>query len=136
MYRLQRPSLWSGSRNALNIQKGPDEMNGEGAPPPPSNRLSRPPDSAGAGHAREMQAKACRSWKDQGRQEVAGRGQRIAKLTDSIRFEDALKQAQTGKTLQEMGAVGSPAAGDARPSRQPTGAAAGQHQQQIDAIAL
>ncbi|EOD54085.1 hypothetical protein [Aeromonas molluscorum] len=27
---------------------------------------------------------------------------RIAKLTDSIRFEDALKQAQTGKTLQEM----------------------------------
>ena len=62
--------------------------------------------------------------------------QRITKLTDSIRFEDALKQAQTGKTLQEMEQLA------AQQQAMQTEQAALQAQlldtiqQQIDAIAL
>ena len=41
----------------------------------------------------ELEAKAAKWQAD---------AQRVAKQTDSARFDDALKQAQTGKTLQEM----------------------------------
>ena len=85
-------------RNALNIQKDPDEMSDE--------------ERAAA----EQQAQLAQMQQQMAMQEVQAKlaelegkaaklqaeAQRITKLTDSIRFEDALKQAQTGKTLQEM----------------------------------
>ena len=82
--------------------------------------IEREPDAELEGKAAKWQAEA----------------QRIAKLTDSIRFEDALKQAQTGKTLQEMEQLA------AQQQAMQTEQAALQAQllesiqQQIDAIAL
>ena len=84
---------------------------------------------------REMQAKLAELGR-QGRQ-VAGRGPAHRQADrDSIRFEDALKQAQTGKTLQEMEQLA------AQQQAMQTEQAALQAQlldsiqQQIDAIAL
>ncbi|MGL4206392.1 MAG: portal protein [Aeromonadaceae bacterium] len=85
-------------RNALGIQKDPDEMNDEerAAAEQQAEQAQLQQDLA----MREMQAKLAEleakaaKWQEEAK--------RISKLTDSIRFEDALKQAQTGKTLQEM----------------------------------
>ena len=120
-------------RNALNIQKDPDEMNEEERAATPSSRPSRPRCS------RSWPCARCRpswqSWKAKAAKWQA-EAQRIAKLTDSIRFEDALKQAQTGKTLQEMERLA------AQQQAMQTEQAALQAQlldtiqQQIDAIAL
>ncbi|MCQ4053066.1 portal protein [Aeromonas sp. SG16] len=85
-------------RNALGIQKDPDEMTDEerAAAEQQAEQTQLQQDLA----MREMQAKLAEleakaaKWQEEAK--------RISKLTDSIRFEDALKQAQTGKTLQEM----------------------------------
>ena len=85
-------------RNALGIQKDPDEMTDEerAAAEQQAEQAQLQQDLA----MREMQAKLAEleakaaKWQEEAK--------RISKLTDSIRFEDALKQAQTGKTLQEM----------------------------------
>ncbi|MFM5658969.1 portal protein [Aeromonas veronii] len=119
-------------RNALNIPKTPDEMTDE--------------ERAAA----EQQAQMAKMQQQMAMQEMQAKlaelegkaakwqaeAQRITKLTDSIRFEDALKQAQTGKTLQEMEQLA------AQQQAMQTEQAALQAQlldtiqQQIDAIAL
>lgn len=49
---------------------------------------------------REINAKVAKLEAEANR--WSAEAQRLAKVTDSMRFDDALKQAQTGKTLQEM----------------------------------
>ncbi|WP_421233842.1 portal protein [Aeromonas jandaei] len=85
-------------RNALNIQKDPDEMSDEErAAAEQQAQLAQMQQQMAM---QEMQAKLAELEGKAAKWQAEA--QRIAKLTDSIRFEDALKQAQTGKTLQEM----------------------------------
>lgn len=85
-------------RNALGIQKDPDEMTDEerAAAEQQAEQAQLQQEMT----MREMQAKLAELEGKAAKWQAEA--QRIAKLTDSIRFEDALKQAQTGKTLQEM----------------------------------
>ncbi|WP_429059007.1 portal protein [Aeromonas jandaei] len=85
-------------RNALNIQKDPDEMSDEErAAAEQQAQLAQMQQQMAM---QEMQAKLAELEGKAAKWQAEA--QRITKLTDSIRFEDALKQAQTGKTLQEM----------------------------------
>ena len=119
-------------RNALNIPKDPDEMSDEerAAAEQQAQQAQMQQELA----MREMQAKLAELEGKAAKWQAEA--QRIAKLTDSIRFEDALKQAQTGKTLQEMEQLA------AQQQAMQTEQAALQAQlldtiqQQIDAIAL
>ena len=119
-------------RNALNIPKDPDEMNEEerAAAEQQAQQAQMQQELA----MREMQAKLAELEGKAAKWQAEA--QRIAKLTDSIRFEDALTQAQTGKTLQEMEQLA------AQQQAMQTEQAALQAQlldtiqQQIDAIAL
>ncbi|WP_459166690.1 portal protein [Aeromonas jandaei] len=85
-------------RNALGIQKDPDEMTDEerSAAEQQAEQAQLQQEMT----MREMQAKLAELEGKAAKWQAEA--QRITKLTDSIRFEDALKQAQTGKTLQEM----------------------------------
>lgn len=119
-------------RNALNIQKDPEEMNDEErAAAEQQAQLAQMQQQMAM---QEMQAKLAELEGKAAKWQAEA--QRIAKLTDSIRFEDALKQAQTGKTLQEMEQLA------AQQQAMQTEQAALQAQlldtiqQQIDAIAL
>lgn len=85
-------------RNALNIQKDPEEMDDEERAAAEQQAQQQQMEQEMA--MREMQAKLAELEGKAAKWQAEA--QRIAKLTDSIRFEDALKQAQTGKTLQEM----------------------------------
>ena len=119
-------------RNALNIPKDPDEMSDEerAAAEQQAQQAQMQQELA----MREMQAKLAELEGKAAKWQAEA--QRITKLTDSIRFEDALKQAQTGKTLQEMEQLA------AQQQAMQTEQAALQAQlldtiqQQIDAIAL
>ncbi|WP_323063539.1 portal protein [Aeromonas jandaei] len=85
-------------RNAMNIQKDPDEMSDEErAAAEQQAQLAQMQQQMAM---QEMQAKLAELEGKAAKWQAEA--QRITKLTDSIRFEDALKQAQTGKTLQEM----------------------------------
>ncbi|PTT56197.1 portal protein [Aeromonas sp. HMWF015] len=85
-------------RNALNIQKDPEEMSDEERAA--AEQQAQVAQMQQEMTMREMQAKLAELEGKAAKWQAEA--QRIAKLTDSIRFEDALKQAQTGKTLQEM----------------------------------
>ncbi|WP_421289794.1 portal protein [Aeromonas veronii] len=119
-------------RNALNIPKTPDEMTDEErAAAEQQAQLAQMQQQMAM---QEMQAKLAELEGKAAKWQAEA--QRIKKLTDSIRFEDALKQAQTGKTLQEMEQLA------AQQQAMQTEQAALQAQlldtiqQQIDAIAL
>lgn len=119
-------------RNALNIQKDPEEMSDEErAAAEQQAQLTQMQQQMAM---QEMQAKLAELEGKAAKWQAEA--QRINKLTDSIRFEDALKQAQTGKTLQEMEQLA------AQQQAMQTEQAALQAQlldtiqQQIDAIAL
>ncbi|WP_323950248.1 portal protein [Aeromonas veronii] len=119
-------------RNALNIPKTPDEMTDEErAAAEQQAQLAQMQQQMAM---QEMQAKLAELEGKAAKWQAEA--QRITKLTDSIRFEDALKQAQTGKTLQEMEQLA------AQQQAMQTEQAALQAQlldtiqQQIDAIAL
>ncbi|HDO1312959.1 portal protein [Aeromonas veronii] len=119
-------------RNALNIPKTPDEMTDEERAAAEQQALLAQMQQQMA--MQEMQAKLAELEGKAAKWQAEA--QRITKLTDSIRFEDALKQAQTGKTLQEMEQLA------AQQQAMQTEQAALQAQlldtiqQQIDAIAL
>ncbi|WFC15426.1 CHASE3 domain-containing protein [Aeromonas salmonicida] len=85
-------------RKALNIQKDPEEMTDEERAAAEQQAQQQQMEQELA--MREMQAKLAELEGKAAKWQAEA--QRITKLTDSIRFEDALKQAQTGKTLQEM----------------------------------
>ena len=120
-----RPSLWSGSGNALNIQKDPDDERG-GA------RRRRAAGSAGSRFSRSWPCArcrpSCRSWKGKAAKwQETGEAQR--RQADRLHpVEMPLKAGPDRQTLQEMEQL-QPAAGDAdRAGRPPPqGAAAGQH---------
>ncbi|MFQ1632688.1 portal protein [Aeromonas veronii] len=119
-------------RNALNIPKTPDEMTDEErAAAEQQAQLAQMQQQMAM---QEMQAKLAELEGKAAKWQAEA--QRITKQTDSIRFEDALKQAQTGKTLQEMEQLA------AQQQAMQTEQAALQAQlldaiqQQIDAIAL
>ncbi|HHQ4476799.1 TPA: portal protein [Aeromonas veronii] len=119
-------------RNALNIPKTPEEMSEEErAAAEQQAQLAQMQQQMAM---QEMQAKLAELEGKAAKWQAEA--QRITKLTDSIRFEDALKQAQTGKTLQEMEQLA------AQQQAMQTEQAALQAQlldtiqQQIDAIAL
>lgn len=85
-------------RNALNIQKDPEEMSDEErAAAEQQAKMARMQQEMAM---REMQAKLAELEGKSAK--LQAEAQRITKLTDSIRYDDGLKQAQTGKTLQEM----------------------------------
>ncbi|QHC08907.1 portal protein [Aeromonas veronii] len=85
-------------RNALNIQKDPEEMSDEErAAAEQQAQMARMQQQMAM---REMQAKLAELEGKSAK--LQAEAQRITKLTDSIRYDDGLKQAQTGKTLQEM----------------------------------
>ena len=85
-------------RNALNIPKTPDEMTDEErAAAEQQAQLAKMQQEMAM---REMQAKLAELEGKSAK--LQAEAQRITKLTDSIRYDDGLKQAQTGKTLQEM----------------------------------
>ncbi|GAA4493490.1 portal protein [Pseudaeromonas paramecii] len=85
-------------RNAMGIQKQPDEMTPEEqqAAQQQAQMQKAQQDLA----MRELQAKVAELEAKAAKWQADA--QRVAKQTDSARFDDALKQAQTGKTLQEM----------------------------------
>ncbi|WP_421303709.1 portal protein [Aeromonas veronii] len=85
-------------RNALNIQKDPEEMDDEERAQAEQQATQQQLQQEMA--MQEMQARLAELEAKSAKWQAEA--QRITRLTDSIRFEDALKQAQTGKTLQEM----------------------------------
>ncbi|MFM5393159.1 portal protein [Aeromonas veronii] len=85
-------------RNALNIQKDLEEMDDEERAQ--AEQQARQQQLQQEMVMQEMQARLAELEAKSAKWQAEA--QRITRLTDSIRFEDALKQAQTGKTLQEM----------------------------------
>lgn len=85
-------------RGALGVQKKPEEMTPEEqqAAAQQAQMQQEQQDMA----MREIAAKVSKMEAEA--QKWAAEAQRLARMTDSMRFDDALKQAQTGKTLQEM----------------------------------
>lgn len=88
-------------RKSLGVQKEPDEMSPEEQQAAQAQAQQQQQQQELAmrellAKVQELEAKAAKAQAE---------AQRIAKLVDSQRFDDALKQANTGKVLQEMKAI-------------------------------